>query len=70
MSPDDSLFSWVNRPDHRPHPCGPVCVSDAKWVDITPDMMVQERPLDVDCKRLSPGELVFKPPFPSPQSDF
>lgn len=33
-----------------------MCVSDAKWIDITPDMMVQERPLDVDCKRLSPGE--------------
>uniref|UniRef100_A0A9L0K9J5 Secreted frizzled related protein 4 n=2 Tax=Equus asinus TaxID=9793 RepID=A0A9L0K9J5_EQUAS len=27
---------------------------DVKWIDITPDMMVQERPLDVDCKRLSP----------------
>lgn len=49
-----------------------MCVSDAKWVDITPDMMVQERPLDVDCKRLSPGEFsVLKTRlFFSPQNGF
>ncbi|XP_053409521.1 secreted frizzled-related protein 4 isoform X1 [Nycticebus coucang] len=33
---------------------------DAKWIDITPDMMVQERPLDVDCKRLSPDRCKCK----------
>ena len=49
-----------------------MCVSDVKWIDITPDMMVQERPLDIDCKRLSPGEFfILKPPsLSSPQSDF
>lgn len=63
--------SWVNRPNHWPHPCDPVCVSDAKWIDITPDMMVQERPLDVDCKHLSPGEFfALKAQFFSPQNDF
>lgn len=64
--------SWVNRLSHWPHPCGSVCVSDVKWIDITPDMMVQERPLDVDCKRLSPGEF-FRLEVPSlspPQNGF
>lgn len=46
-------------PSHWLHPRGPVCVSDVKWIDITPDMMVQERSFDADCKRLSPGE--FRP---------
>lgn len=64
--------SKVNRPNDWPHPCGPMCVSDVKWIDITPDMMVQERPLDVDCKRLSPGEFfILKfPSLSSPWSDF
>lgn len=64
--------SWVNRLSDWPHPCGSVCVSDAKWIDITPDMMVQERPLDVDCKRLSPGEffLLEVPSLSPPQSGF
>ncbi|XP_025785577.1 secreted frizzled-related protein 4 [Puma concolor] len=33
---------------------------NVKWIDITPDMMVQERPLDVDCKRLSPDRCKCK----------
>uniref|UniRef100_A0A2K6JSS6 Secreted frizzled-related protein 4 n=4 Tax=Rhinopithecus TaxID=542827 RepID=A0A2K6JSS6_RHIBE len=33
---------------------------DVKWIDITADMMVQERPLDVDCKRLSPDRCKCK----------
>lgn len=48
-------FEWQD-PVTDPYPCGPVCVSDVKWIDITPDMMVQERSFDADCKRLSPGE--------------
>ena len=60
--------SW----SHWPHPCVPVCFSDVKWIDITPDMMVQERPLDIDCKRLSPGKFVSlkAPSLSSFQSDF
>lgn len=57
------VFRWcliqLAEQTHWPHPCGSVCVSDVKWIDITPDMMVQERPLDVDCKSLSPGEFFF-----------
>ncbi|XP_068940480.1 secreted frizzled-related protein 4 [Petaurus breviceps papuanus] len=33
---------------------------DAKWIDMTPDMMAQERPLDIDCKRLSPDRCKCK----------
>lgn len=64
--------SWGNSLSHWPHPCGSVCVSDVKWIDITPDMMVQERPLDVDCKRLSPGEFFLHevPSSSPPQSGF
>ncbi|XP_042550965.1 secreted frizzled-related protein 4 [Dipodomys spectabilis] len=33
---------------------------DVKWMDITPDMMVQEKPLDADCKRMSPDRCKCK----------
>ncbi|KAM9650537.1 secreted frizzled-related protein 4 [Trichechus inunguis] len=33
---------------------------DVKWVDITQDMMVQERPLEADCKHLSPDRCKCK----------
>lgn len=33
---------------------------DVKWIDITPDMMVQERSFDADCKHLSPDRCKCK----------
>lgn len=33
---------------------------DVKWIDITPDKVVQERSFDADCKRLSPDQCKCK----------
>lgn len=55
LCPEDFVSSKMETCALCPAPC-----SDVKWIDITPDMMVQERPLDVDCKRLSPDRCKCK----------